>query len=366
MEQIITQEDIFLADRCLHHKLALKAYEQSFTYKQLSEKYRITALKRLMDVFNFVQIADPKFPSIKRGVDTFDLINPLIAHSVVDGCYRDLPNQSRAISCLKVINLYCQFLKSSPVIQSSGQKPLHIPSIYGPIESPVGPYAIPVNAASKGDNHRYLTASEYKQWLRFLWQLTVNAKTEQEKRFANQQYVMCVIAGELGLRIQEILGLERRYINLVDSECLVTWGKASNGSGFRKRLVPITPSANQVIKEFLNEYPRQPDEPLFQNRLGKRLSKSTAHSMMNRLKEKIKEAGLPIYIDKGFGWHAFRRTFTRCYLEKGGNIFDLKRATGWSYTSTISHYLGDEKPQLRQEKGFVYQPQRKDLGGFND
>ena len=98
-----------------------------------------------------------------------------------------------------------------------------------------------------------------------------------------------------------------------------------------------------TLIDFFKLFSREKNEPLFQNACGEVLSKNTAHHWMDGLIKQIRLAGLPIFIDKGFGWHAFRRTYTRMFLENGGDIFNLKRNAGWTYTSTVSHYLGDSK-----------------------
>jgi integrase len=335
--------DVYQVDRPLHHELALDSYRESFRHRNLTKKYEETEFRRLGDVFKMVSIADPNFPTISRPVDTFDLINPYQASRVVEACYRDLPSRARVDSCLKAIDRYCDFLKSCPLVHLPGQAPLYLPSVYGPIESPVNRYTIPRSNADKKPNRNYLEAAEYKVWLRFTWsririELPVNAF-----RQAVQLHTMCVIAGETGMRLQEILGLQPEHINLEDGMCLVVKGKGSKGSGYRKRAVPLSELAKKTLRDYFSLFPRAKEEPLFQGREGHPLSKNTAHHWMDSLIDEIQTASLPIFIDKGFGWHAFRRTYTRLYLERGGNIFELKRNTGWAYTSTISNYLGDSK-----------------------
>jgi integrase len=105
----------------------------------------------------------------------------------------------------------------------------------------------------------------------------------------------------------------------------------------------LTDLAIATVQDFLKQYPHKPDQFLIQKPHGVRLSKNTAHHWMDALIKKLKQSKEPILIDKGFGWHGFRRTFTRRFLAQGGNIFDLKAIAGWTFTSTISHYLGDSK-----------------------
>ncbi len=334
---------IYEVDRPLHHELAMAAYRESFRHRTLTEKYEKDEFRRLNDVFALVSIGDPDLPGICRLVDTFDLTNPRQAAKIRDACYRDLPSQPRAITCLKTIDRYCRFLVDNPTVYQEGQPTLYLPDMYGPIASPVNRYAIPRPKGDRAPNRNFLEASEYKQWLRFTWSQILPGLPDAELLKASQLHLMCVIAGEMGLRLQEILGLNPEHFILADGVCIVVWGKGSNGSGFRKRTVPISPLVKATLNDFLKQFPRAKDEPLLQTRHGQRLGKNTAHHWMDELIDRIQAAKLPIFIERGFGWHAFRRTYTRLYLERDGNIYELKRNTGWSYTSTISHYLGDSK-----------------------
>lgn len=338
----LQQEDIFLADRVLHHGMALKAYEKSFDQRNLTEAYKKHEFRRLLDVFSLVSIGDPLFPTICRNVDTFDLTNPKLASKVRDAIYRDIKTQPSAIACLKAVDRYCRFLKEEHTLYIEGQKPIYLPDIYGPIESPVNRYTFPRKSRDRV-NQNYLTDNEYKQWLIYTHRrIDPNASPERFLK-SFQLYLMCVIAGELGLRLQEILGLEPQYLNLVDNICHVTWGKGSKGSGYRKRTVPLSPMAKTFIQEFLKYFPRNAKEPLFQNASGKRLSKNTAHHWLSELIEDIKQSNLPVLIFKGFGWHAFRRSYATRSLQNGMHPYELKQHCGWAFLSTISYYIGDPK-----------------------
>lgn len=353
---------IYEADRPLHHELALAAYRESFHHRNLTEKYQTTEFRRLYDVFSMVSIGDPTYPTIRRSVDTFDLTNPYQAAKLREAVYRDISSKPRATACLKAIDRYCRFLKENPAIHQEGQPALYLPDIYGNIESPVNRYTIPRNKADRTPNRNFLESSEYKHWLRFTWIQIQPDLSQAELLKASQLHLMCVVAGEMGLRLQEILGLQPEHFSLPDGMCIVLWGKGSKGSGYRKRPVPISPLVKATLSDFIKQFPRSKGEPLFQNRHGQRLSKNTAHHWMNELIEKIKAANLPIFIEKGFGWHAFRRTYTRMYLEQGGNIFELKRNGGWSNLAVMTRYMGDEKQKLPLKGLPLYQKR----GGHGD
>jgi hypothetical protein len=221
---------VYKVDRPLHHDLAMGAYRESFSHRNLTKKYELTEFRRLLDVFTMVSIADPLLPSVRRLVDTFDLTNPHQAGRIREACLRDLPSRPRAIACLKAVDRYCRFLKDCPTIHLEGQAALYLPDIYGAIESPVNRYTIPRNGGDKPPNRNYLDYSEYKEWLSFTWRQIQPTSYKARLLKASQLHLMCVVAGEMGLRLQEILGLKLEHFNLIDEQCLVVAGKGSRGS----------------------------------------------------------------------------------------------------------------------------------------
>jgi integrase len=347
---------IYQVDRPLHHELAMAAYRDSFRHRTLSERYQNTEFRLLNEVFTLVSVGDPAYPTIRRPIDTFDLTNPYQAARIRDAVYRDIQSKPRkrpsrhdnprAVSCLKAIDRYCLFLKKNPTIYLEGHQAIYLPDIYGAIESPVNLYSIPRPKVDRMPNRNFLEKSEYHCWLQFAFSQIRPDLTEKQLRKAMQFYLMCVIAGETGMRIQEILGLQPEHFSLGDDTCLVVKGKGSNGSGYRKRPVPISPMVKATLSDFLKQFPRAKGEPLFQNHHGQRLSMNTAAHWMKEMLTKIEKAELPIQTDVGFGWHAFRRTSTRLFLEQSSDIRELMRQKGWAWASTVSHYIGDEKQKL--------------------
>lgn len=334
-------------ERATHHRLVLMAYEQSFDAQNLVPVYKVTQLRRLNDVFSLVYIADPARPGVYKQVDSFDLINPKLANTIKSACERDLPSKQRKRECFKAIRRYCSYLKENPSICLPKGRALYIPEVYGPIESPITRYDLPRQFVEPQPNFRYLQGSEYRLWLTFTWQQTRADLPVKDRLRAYQLHLMCVIAGEMGLRIQEILALQPEHFYLEDKKCLIIKGKGSRGSGHRKRLVPVTDLVKETLLGFYRQFPRKKGEPLFQTVKGTALAYPTAYLWLDELKRLIRIANLPILIDeKRFGWHAFRRTYANRYIENGGKFHDLKQNTGWSYTSTIACYMGCSKASI--------------------
>lgn len=342
LENIEAQTENYIADRNLHHNLCLEAYKKSFSNRSLTQKYQDNQLKRLKDVFQFVEIGDELLLGITRPIDTFDLINQRLSKRIVDECYSVLENKfnkARVKACLKAIDKYCKFLQDEPNIYLKGQKNLNIIELYGSINSPVNRYTIPREKPSD-PSRIYLTDSEYKSFLAHLWDEWNLAIENNELKPYHQMFFMAVIAGELGLRCKEIIGLQLEHFNVTDDICIVTKGKGCKGSGNRKRDVPLSNLAKASLKDFLKHFPRERSEALFQNQYGQCLSISTAAKWMNRTVKQMKALNLPIIFEDRFGWHALRRTYARGYLNNGGDFMQLMRNTGWKFASTASHYIG--------------------------
>lgn len=348
-----TEEKIFKADRPYHHEVILSNYLTTFDNRNLTKKYKQNQEKLLREVFKNIEIGDPDYPTIQRPIDTIDLCNPSLAGSIIDAINQLFESRKNyKVNILKAVRRYALFVKDTHTINVKGQKPLHLPTLYGPMESPVGMYDIPRDSSENRVNHRYLTEKEYKQWLKFTHgQIKADIPLRKQKR-AYSFHVMCVIAGETGLRLQEILGIQPADIHWDDKKLLVTHGKGSKGSGHRKRLVTLSPLSIATISEFINFGKFQPNHYIFQDKNGSKLSINTAHGWMRQAKKKILNSGIRIYLPVGFGWHAFRRTFTKKAIKQGMSIEALKRNNGWSYNNTIGHYYGDEKPIAPEGKRY--------------
>lgn len=345
---LIRSPDTFKADRPLHHIILLEAFQIFLNRSKFTIRHKQSTLRKLNKVFGMVQIGDPDYPSVLRSIDTFDVIDARLASRIVSACHQYLPTEPSVRACFKAIKSYCQFLQDFPMIDLPGQAPIVIQEQYGPINCPINRYRYSPYHHTKPPNFNYLSGDEYKQWLFFTSNLVNPAMAKDQLLKFCQLHLLCTLAGETGMRLQELIGLDVRDLNLVDATCGVMKGKGSKGSGPRKREVPLSRLAILTVKEFLKQFPRKPGESLVQNTNLQRLSINTAHGWMRELKQRIKAAQLPIYLDQGFGWHAFRRTFARRYVERGGSrsIETLKLICGWSYTSTLSHYMGDPKPTL--------------------
>jgi integrase/recombinase XerD len=127
---------------------------------------------------------------------------------------------------------------------------------------------------------------------------------------------------DTGARIDEVLTLERDNVSL-ESFALKLFGK-----GRRERVVPISLELRRELVQFLRLHPH---DLVFCTTRGKKLAYEVVHLGFVRLCGRI---GVE---PKGF--HAFRRTFARNYLNSGGNVIFLKAVLGHSRIETTEKYV---------------------------
>jgi integrase/recombinase XerD len=142
--------------------------------------------------------------------------------------------------------------------------------------------------------------------------------------------VIVLLLLDTGVRKSEIGGLR---VSDVHERHIKVMGK-----GRKEREIGVYPEMSKLLWKYIYKYrkPCDPDEQaLFIRRDGKPLSSAGVHSVMKRVQ---KTAGLE---DIKFSAHVFRHTFSKMYLERGGDLFDLSRELGHSNINTTKIYLED-------------------------
>lgn len=130
-----------------------------------------------------------------------------------------------------------------------------------------------------------------------------------------------------GLRISELVGLNRQDFD-ARNFCLRVLGK-----GKKERIVPITQTAAQWLKEYLDHPGREEvdEKPIFLNKWGKRL---TARSVDRKFEEYLKASGLVGKITP----HTIRHTIATHWLEKGMDLKTIQVLLGHRSLATTTIY----------------------------
>lgn len=144
-----------------------------------------------------------------------------------------------------------------------------------------------------------------------------------------------------GLRVSEMTGLEisRTYL---DDGFLVVLGK-----GDKERVVPMSETSVEEVREWLKDRSRMKVKPgdeniLFLNRRGGRLTRQRAFQIVKGLAE---AAG----IRKSISPHTLRHSFATHLLEGGANLRAIQQMLGHESIATTQIYIHLDASTLRSD-----------------
>lgn len=144
-----------------------------------------------------------------------------------------------------------------------------------------------------------------------------------------------------GLRVSELINL--RFSDLFFNEGFIR----VRGKGDKQRLVPISETAIQKIKNYIPyraqiNIKRGSEDVLFLSARGTAISRITVFHYVRKYSE---EAG----IDKDISPHVFRHSFATHLLERGANIRVIQEMMGHEKISTTEIYTHLDTQYIREE-----------------
>ena len=175
---------------------------------------------------------------------------------------------------------------------------------------------------------------------------SLDLSTEQGFR----DYIILLLLTDTGLRRSEVTGLRVEDVQ-------VDYIRVLLGKGRKERRVGISPDLSMLLWKYIHKYrhPRNPDElSLFlatgQNNVGGPFGRGGMGSLMDRLK---KLTGID---DVRLSAHTFRHTFSKMYLQEGGDLFSLSRELGHSDIKTTQRYLEDFTSENARKRHNEFSP----------
>lgn len=158
-----------------------------------------------------------------------------------------------------------------------------------------------------------------------------------------RNYAMTVLAGETGLRVDELIHLEVDKDLLFDSKKVQTrHAKAAKGSGKRCRITLFPPLARDTMKFYLSRIrPRMAGAStpwVFPSKSGQILSYAVAQTA---LKEMVKLAQAHKFaVSDHMSWHWFRRIFATRFIESNpAKLPVLIELLGHMTPNTVHRYV---------------------------
>lgn len=144
-----------------------------------------------------------------------------------------------------------------------------------------------------------------------------------------------------GLRVSELIDLRISRIDFNESYTIV------EGKGSKQRLVPLSPSAMELISEYLPQraagpIKREGDDILFLNRRGAPLTRVMVFYI-------IRDLAAAAGITKKVSPHTLRHSFATHLLEGGANLRAIQEMLGHESIATTEIYLHLDRRRLRSE-----------------
>jgi site-specific recombinase XerD len=158
-----------------------------------------------------------------------------------------------------------------------------------------------------------------------------------------RNYAMTVLAGETGLRVDELIHLEVDKDLLFDSKKVQTrHAKAAKGSGKRCRSTLFPPLARDTMKFYLSrsrKYLATSSTPwLFPSKTGRRLAYATAQAALKEMVTTAQAHDFPVA--DHMTWHWFRRIFATTFIENHpGKLPVLIELLGHMSPNTVHRYI---------------------------
>ncbi len=166
-----------------------------------------------------------------------------------------------------------------------------------------------------------------------------------DQPFGYRNYVIILLFLDTGMRLSELVGLD---IDDVQDTYVKVFGK-----GRKEREIGISAEVSKVLWKYIHKYrlsTKTDDKALFISRLGARMTINAVKMMIYRIK---KATGI---VDVRVSPHTFRHTFSKFYLEQGGELFKLSRELGHSSIKITEVYLQDFTSKEARKDHNVYSP----------
>ena len=225
--------------------------------------------------------------------------------------------------------------------------------LYGPFEHPISKYDMPNHSYDGEPKGVPMDPAQLYDFYSCIRHQYLGPKfAHREIRARN--YAMVVLAGESGLRLEELMHLELDHDLFFESKKLQTrFGKAANGSGKRSRLSLFPPLARDTLTHYLLGHRRIVDPIhqkiwLFPSKTGALLTHASAHAALNEMTRLCRKSGFAV--QSHFSWHWFRRIFATRFIEQFPDklpvLIDL---LGHVSPNTVHRYIRHSQAWLDQQ-----------------
>lgn len=260
-----------------------------------------------------------------RTLYTWEAMKPIDGRQLIVQYGKDLIKAELANQTIRtylgVLRSYFDYVSDHPFVFTTDNKPIRIGSLYGAIEQPVSEYDIPQHSMDTSCKRRGIPidpATLYDFYSVVRKHYLIGSYPHVRAR----NYTLVVLAGESGLRAEELQNLEIKKDLFFESKKLQTrYAKGYSGSGKRARTTLFTPIARDTVKFYLKHHRPHLVKDISNDYLFPSTEKTKKafidyQVMCAFLKEMILIANKNnFYVANHLSWHWFRRLFATRFIE---------------------------------------------------
>ena len=252
-------------------------------------------------------------------------------------------------SYLGILRRYFSYVLEHPFIIRDGIAK-RIDCLYGSIEQAISEYDIPKHVYNGEKLGVPLDPESLYDFYAILRREYLNSKSNI---FKSRNYTMAVLAGESGLRANELSHLELSDIFFKSNKLQTRYAKGTNGSGKRARVTLLPPLSRDTLAFYIKHHRSKilnsdKNNYLFPSRTGRIMTYSSMH---NALQDMIKVARKSKFsILNHMGWHWFRRIFATRFIERFPNKLSiLIELLGHTSPNTVHCYIRHSEAWMDKE-----------------
>lgn len=278
---------------------SLKEFLSFLTDQKNASKHTVKSYERDLGEF-YLYLARHQADMLKQGDLVLDRINPLVLRCFLNMLFQknEASSIARKLSCLRSFFRY--FVKKGTLASNPAQV----------IHSPKVPKKLP----------RFLNVDEVNALL---------AANFEVKRYGKRDRAILELLYSSGLRVSELVGLDRRHIDMTESNVHVL------GKGNKERIVPVGSYAKKALADYLDERGTlavvQDGEALFLNKNGTRLNVRSVQRL-------VTDVMLNIGLNKNATPHTLRHSFATHMLGSGADLRSIQELLGHESLSTTQKY----------------------------
>jgi integrase len=347
------------AEMLSDHQTLLQSYLDTHITRNHSSSTIEHERRFLTGWFEGFLMPDENHPDHQRQLLLWEAMAPVAGRERIrafsKGLVLSLYSPSTVRTYLGYLRRLFQYVLEYPYIPGNEVQSLVVK--YGRIEQPVLEYDYPVHVLDGGDEDFVLTGERLVAFYEFVRSTYIPGK--QKRLPASRDYTMIVVAGESGLRADEISHLDVHDV-FYSHSCLQTrYGKGAGGSGKRVRKTIFPPFAEVPMRVYETAIrPAFPDAKtqaaLFLSERGKRVVYSGMWSSLHTIAQAARTGGLEL--PHTFGWHSLRKSFATNFMEEHPEkVWLLMDLMGHMSPGTLFRYVRHSRDYFEQGIGKVAQ-----------